>query len=665
MTKAFQRSSDLTVAEKQAKASLFGMLREILSSARGPLWEAVFMSLATNLIAMSVPIFVMQIYDRVVIHKGIATLQGLVIGMGIVILFDTILRFGRARLFQRIGLAVDVELGRTLYDKLMRLPLSTLESRNAPAWHSAFRDVETVRQTLAGPSMLTFLDLPFAVLFLFVIFNLSADLTVVFLFLLPFYVLLAFWSGYVISKLAHEEREMSQSREGLVHEILVGRSTIKSLALGPAFKPRFENAHADTIRASIQRGASADFHQVLAQSMTMGTTVTLTCVGALLILEQELSMGTLIAVNMLSARLVQPIAGLVGQWRLIQSFVQSIDRLAQFFALPSERPDAALPLDRPTGRVKLDNINYVYEKDGEPVGAPALKKLSGVIGPCGLHCLVGRNGAGKSTLLKVLAGLLPPNEGRVFIDGADIAQFSRADLASWVGYLPQECVLFAGTIKSNIIVGNPARGDEGMIASAKAVGVHGPILALPDGYDTPLSEGGSGLSAGQRRRIALARALMTDPPVILLDEPSADLDHESEHAMLEGLRRLATNHTVIIATHAPAVLSVADSVLILDQGQVEMAGPAKKTMTAWLNKIGIKPVTSVQEQTDPRPTVQQPANQPQASQAQAGQEQAGPQQQVEAKPLTINPSRQAALNALRPKSNDQAAPVRAKPTLRR
>ncbi|MFK7867196.1 MAG: peptidase domain-containing ABC transporter [Alphaproteobacteria bacterium] len=639
------------------------LIRDILAASKSKIWEAVFISFVTNILAMSVPIFTMQIYDRVIVHKGIATLEAMVIIIAIVLIFDTILRFGRSRLFQRVGLQVDVELGNFLYKKISKLPLKTLETRDVSSWQTAFRDVETIRGTLSGPTMMTALDLPFAFLFLFVIYLLAPGLLIAFGIIIPLYVGLAFWSGRVVAALSNKERQRGLNRDMFMHEILAGRSTVKALALEQAFLPKYERTQADAIDASIIRGSSTDFHQVLTQSMQLSSTVMVTCIGALLILQQEMSMGTLIAVNMLSARMISPIAGLVGQWRAVQSFRQSAGRLSEIFALPSERDDANLPLDRPKGVIKLENVSYGYHRDQDSNSPIAVDRLTGEIGPGGIHCFMGKNGAGKSTLLKLLAGLYRPNHGRILIDDADISQFSRKDLAAWVGYLPQDCLLFADTIRANIQIGgmpydavrkgyDQQAVDAQMIESAKRVGSHAPILDLPDGYDTELGEAGFGLSSGQRRRIALARAMMPDPPIILMDEPTSDLDSEAEEILVNCLRKLAKTHTVIVATHSPLFLNHADSIMVLERGKVAHAGKSSDVLQALMAKNTAAKQKNMQARSNANINASgtiQPPPPPPPNHAQ--QNQAQPESQ------NLQNSRAVALSALRPnKSPDPKNP---------
>ena len=549
-------------------------LRDALSGARGALRDALLVSLFVNLLALAAPVFVLQVYDRVVFHAGISTLQGLVAGMAIVILFDYVLRQARSRIFQSVAVRLDVSVGRTLYDKIMGLPLRVLEGRPGAYWQALFRDADMVRNAISGPPAALLTDLPFAVLFLILIFVLAPPVAWVLVICLVLFALLAWRSGRTMRESAARERESTQSRDGLLSELIAARTTVKALALGDALKPRWEDRHAAAISLSRERGQATDGHQVLASAMTMLTTVSMTSIGALAILDQRMTIGSLIAANMLGSRLISPFTQLVGQWRVLTQVRQAVARLDGVFALAHERTETAVSLGRPKGQVRLEAVTFAY--DGR--GGPVLDGIDGRIGPGGLHGVIGRNGCGKSTLLKLIAGLYGPQNGRVLLDEADIKQFTRRDLAGWVAYLPQECVLFAGTIRDNIAVADPAAGDAQVIEAARRALVHQFIIDQPDGYATTLAEAGGRLSGGLRQRIALARTFLGAPPVMLLDEPTSNLDNDAERDLAEVLREMARSSTIVAVTHSPALLNACDSILVLDGGRVAMAGPVREVM---------------------------------------------------------------------------------------
>ena len=524
-----------------------GWIRNFLK----PLWptfrEVMAMSLFVNIAALAVPVFVLQVYDRVVYHAGMTTLQGLVIGMAFVLIFDYILRQSRSRIMQTVALRVDVRVGQRLFDAVMALPLPILERRPAAYWQALFRDVDTVRNTLSGASAILVADLPFAVLFLGLAFVIAEPIAWVLLLAIPVFVLVAWRSGAVLTAANKAERDTTLNRDGLIAEMIAGRTTIKALALDGAMRPLWEARHAEAIERSVTRGARVDGYTNLGTTLTLLTSVALTTVGAIAIVDQRLTIGALIATNMLSGRMLGPMNQLVSQWRTYAGFRQAVGRLGEVFALPSERQHSEVRLERPTGRLTVERATFAYA----PGAAPTIDGLDLRFAEPGIHALVGRNGSGKTTLLKLLQGLYRPTEGRVLLDGADIAQFSRAELAEWIGYVPQESVLFGGSIRDNIAHRLPGADDAAVIRAAEQSGAHAFVIDLPEGYATQIGEAGGRISGGQRQRIAIARALIGDPPVLLLDEPSASLDRQAEFELRETLSRIAEDRTVVIVTQQP------------------------------------------------------------------------------------------------------------------
>ena len=570
-------------------------LKPILEPLRPVMRELLTASLFINLMALAVPIFVMQVYDRVIGHNGMATLQGLVIGVGVLLAFDWIIRTSRGRIMQTAALRIDVEIGTKLFDKVMHLPLRALESRPASFWQTLFRDVDTIRNTVSGATATLLADLPFVLIFLGVIFVIGRPLALVFVALFVAFLVLAWRSGSAVSESTGKEKNVQASRDALVAEIIAGRATVKAVALDRAIRPIWEDRQAGAIEQSIQRGATADGYVNLGQMLTMLGSVALTTVGAVFIMDHDLTMGALVACNMLSSRLYGPINQLVGGWKSFSAFRQSVERLGDIFAETEERRHSGIARERPSGLVTLEDISFAYDQKSQP--AATIDKLD--IRPNGITAILGRNGRGKTTLLKIILGLYHPAKGRVLLDGADIAQFTRSELAGWMGYVPQECVLFNAPIRDNIAYGAPGCSDEAILEAAKVAGVHHYIVDLPDGYATPIGEAGSRLSAGQRQRIAIARALIGNPPVLVLDEPSASLDRQAEEDLRTTMAELAKTHTIIIVTHSPVLLPICRDVVVLDKGAVAAAGPAAETLQRLFG------VRQPQQQPQPQPPPQQ------------------------------------------------------------
>ncbi|MBT6094869.1 MAG: ATP-binding cassette domain-containing protein, partial [Rhodospirillaceae bacterium] len=528
------------------------------------------MSAFVNLMALAVPVFTLQVYDRVIGHAGISTLVGFIIGMIIVLIFDYVLRMSRSRIMQTVALRIDVLVGH----KLMELPLQELEGKPASYWQALFRDVDTVRNTLSGASALLACDLPFFFLFFTLIAMIAPPLVPVLLVIMPLFMLIAWRSAAAMSEANQNERQTSQTRDALIGEMIQGRATVKALSLDRAMGPIWADKHAENIETSVKRGSKSDFFSSFSGSLTMMTTVLMTSAGAFLIIEGAITMGGLVATNMLSGRLIGPLNQLVGQWRTFNNFKQSVERLGEVFAMESERTESEIVLNRPTGEMFVENVTFSYAEDLPPV----LESVSVKLPAGGVHALVGRNGSGKTTLMKIIQGLYHPQIGRVVMDGADIAQFSRPELSTWIGYVPQETVLFAGTIRDNIIHRRPEATDEEIIKAATAAGVHHFIIDLAEGYGTEIGEAGRRLSGGQRQRISIARALVGDPPVLLLDEPSASLDRQAEQALRKTLVEIGEQRSVIIVTHSPILLAACDDLIALDKGKVALAGPAREIL---------------------------------------------------------------------------------------
>ncbi len=564
-----------------------GWLRPFLKPLAPVFREVIAMSFFVNFLALAIPVFTMQVYNRVVRNAGISTLQGLVIGMALVLLFDYVLRQSRARILQTVALRVDVKLGRRLFRKLMRLPMQTLESKPAAHWSSLFRDVDVVRNTLSGSSALLIADLPFSILFLVLIFVIASPVAWVLLLMLPVFMFIAWRSANVMAEASGEERKSTQTRDSLIAEMIAGRTTIKALALDRSMEPVWEEKHAENIENAIMRGTKTDGFSNLGASMGMLTSLLLTTVGALAIIDQNLTVGALIATNMLSGRIMGPLNQLVGTWRVYSNFTQSAERLGTVFATQAEREKSEVVLKKPTGKLSIENVVFAYSEDQ----APVVSGISLEINPGGVHALVGRNGSGKTTLLKIIQGLYQPQQGRVLIDGADIVQFTRTELSDWLGYVPQESVLFAGSVRDNIASRQPDATDAELIKAATEAGVHHFIIDLPDGYATEIGEAGSRLSGGQRQRIAIARALVGDPPVVLMDEPSSSLDRHAEIELKNTLIEIAKTRTVIMVSHSPILLSACDFLYALDRGKLALAGPAQEVLPRLFGGKSAKPKT--------------------------------------------------------------------------
>jgi ATP-binding cassette subfamily C protein LapB len=549
-------------------------LTPLLRPLRPAFREVMAVSLFVNVLALGLPIFVLQVYDRVVFYQGFSTLYGLTGGILIVLVFDFILRQARSRILQRSAMLIDVRLGERLYDKVAALPLRILETRPTSAWLALYRDAEVVRNVFSGPTAVLATELPFVFLFILLIFILAPPVAWVLAVAAPTFMLLAWLSGKVMDRATGRERESGQGREALIAELLAGRTTVKALALAPSVRPRWEAKHAVAIQHALERGRKGDSFTNLGTSAALLTTVAMTTVGAVSIVNLELTIGALIAANMLSNRVLQPLNQLVNTWRQVAQYRQAKERLGSVFALPED--DRAAPVDtgRPKGEIALEDVTFAYQPGAKPV----VDGVRMTIRPGGMVGIIGPNGCGKTTLVKLMHGLYPPASGRVLLDGADIQQFSRAQIARWIGYVPQDAILFSGSIRDNIAMASPTVSDEALVNAARMAGVHAFVVDLPEGYATDIGEAGMRMSGGERQRIAVARALVHDPPVLLLDEVASNLDRQAELALRDSLVKLASERTIVVVCHTPVLLSACSHIVVMDKGRIALAGPTREVL---------------------------------------------------------------------------------------
>ena len=553
-------------------------LSEFWQKTRGLYTIVIVTSFFLAILAIAAPVYVLQVYDRVVFQGGLTTLQALVLGMFVVIVFDFILKVIKSRIFSRISLHIDFHLGETIYQQLNRLPLRVLESRSSAGWNQIFQDQDKMRGLLSGHFAGLMIDLPFGLISLGIIGYMSLPLMILLSFIICLFIILAALSSWLMRTRSRNMDGARHDRYIFLSEVIMGRSTIKSLSLEKSFSWRWHEMNANTIDQDSRYGKLSDVFLSLSTSLTIFSTVVTTAFGALLILDQQLTIGVLIASNMLSSRLMGNLTQLVSQWRMMHQGREAWARLDKFFAEPHDRPIGDVHFPQPQKGYVLNKVEFDYMP--EPA-EPMLSLPSMALPHQGMITVLGNNGSGKTTLLKLLAGLYAPSKGTISLDDADIQQFSQRQINEWIGYLPQEIVLFSGTIFENIAMGaqdSEAVDDAMVIAVAKKVGLHESIVAHPEGYMRALGEGGAGLSGGQRQKLCIARLLIDDRPILLLDEPTSHLDQQSSLDMARMLAEYSKNHLVTIISHQSDIINHSDTLICLDKGRMAWGGPKDKLL---------------------------------------------------------------------------------------
>ena len=557
-------------------------LKSILENLKPVLIEIFIGSFFINLLAISVPIFVLQVYDRVISHAGISTLQGLMIGMLGVVFFDFVLRQTRSTLMQKVAINIDVKVNDSLFEKITSLPLQKIESTSGSYWQLLFQDVITIRNTLSGSAALLLCDLPFAIIFIIFIFIIASPIAWILIIIFLVFTIIAWRASQTVTAASKDEKNKIVSKDSLLTELISARSTVKSLNFSKSSKHEWEVAQETLIESSMLRGNRTDFFVNLGHSLTMTTTVIITTAGAISIIDKELTIGALIATNMLAGRLLGPLNQLIGAWRLFTNFKESISRLNNIFSQNNDTLNSSIKIDNKPKSVTLDKVSFNYDKSENYV----LNDISLEIVSGSINTIIGSNGCGKTTLLKTILGLYSPSKGRILIDGADINQIGRDDLDQLIGYVPQETFLFNCSIKENILKSKTDASDDEIINACKSVNLHKIILDMPNGYGTLVGEQGQNLSSGIRRRICIARSLLGQPPILIMDEPTNNLDQESEILFTKFLQGISNEKCIIIVSHNSAIINVSKNLILLNRGKVIKSGEKESVIEA-LNKISL------------------------------------------------------------------------------
>jgi len=554
-------------------------LQKILQTLEGAYKQVMWLALAINFIALFVSLFSLQVYDRVVQKGGLVTLVALIIGMVFALALDQILREGRGVLLRRMGVRIEVAIAKLVYQRLTQLPALALEARPPAFWQTMFRDIELIRVTTAGGIALLLVDIPFMIVTFMLLAFIAWPLVPVMLFILLAFFILSLRSEATLSGGSEQEKRKLMARDTVLADMSAGRMHLKFMGPTAAAHTQWQSHYGNWLEESLERSAENDKYRDYGQGLSAMTTVIVTSVGAIAILNQSMSMGALIAATILVGKLVSPLTQLVSQWRSIGQFVLSVKRIDQLFELAIDRIDSPIAFSAPKGMLQMEGLHFKYPGSE----ANQLSDISGFMGPNGIYAVVGNNGSGKSTLLKILRGLYPPSKGRILVDGVDMAQIGQKTLSDWTGYLPQQPRLLGGTIKQNIAMGVSDPSDAQILQAAKLAGAYDFIVDLPDGFDTDVGEGGSRFSGGQRKRIAIAQTLINDAPILLLDEPTSDLDTQAEKSLVESLKSMSAHKTIVVVTHSPAVLNAAKGIVVMDRGRVVTAGPTHDI----LPKLGI------------------------------------------------------------------------------
>lgn len=522
-------------------------------------------SLFVQLFALVTPLFFQVVVDKVLAHRSYSTLIVLVIGLAAIGLFDVVLQYLRTYALSHTTNRIDVELGQRLFRHMMHLPLSYFETRAAGQTVARIRELETIRNFLTGQGLFSGLDLVFTVVFIFVLFCYSTTLAWIVVASIPFYMAIGVVIRPFLKERIDEKFDRGAYSQQLLVETVVGMQTLKASAVEPVVAAQWEERLAAYVRSSFAATMLAAKGQNAIQYVSKVTNAALLLFGAQAVINGELTVGALVAFNMIAGQVSQPILRLSQLWQDFQQVQVSVSRLADILNAPQEpRPKATVNLPAPRGALEFKAVNFRYRPDTPTI----LKDINLSVRPGEVVGIVGPSGSGKSTLTKLIQRFYLADSGQVFLDGQDIAQTDPAWLRSHIGVVLQENMLFNRTVHENIAFSNPAMSREAVIRMARMSGADEFITKLPRGYDTMIEERGANLSGGQRQRLALARALATNPPILILDEATSALDYESERIILNNMREIVKGRTVIIIAHRLATVRYCNRIIGMKDGVI-------------------------------------------------------------------------------------------------
>ncbi len=537
--------------------------------------EAIAATVAINVLALAMPLFTMNVYDRVLPNSAIDTLWALAIGVLLATIFDFGLKTLRSMHIDAASRRADVLLANLIYGRLLgaRLPEKPI---SAGVRANTLREFETLREFFNSATLTAFGDLPFIALFLIAIWAVGGPLVLIALVAIPIVIGAGWLTQRALAKLMQAQFKETAQKNAVVVETLVSLEAIKAAGAESWAAAKWEGAVAEHVRTGLEIRHLSNLGLNIVQSSQSVIQVVMIIVGFYMVADGQITTGALIASTMLAGRVLGPIGQIAMLVAKLHQTRIAFDQLSQLIAAPQERPVGMkfLAKSKFEGALSFEGVSFAYDKDAPP----ALKDMTFDIRPGERIAIIGGIGSGKTTLLKLLQALHQPSSGRVLIDGVTIGQIDPALLRANIALLLQDTDLFHGTIRSNIALADPGAPDEVVLAAAHAAGALDWIGRLPQGFETPVRERGAGLSGGQRQSVALARALLRQPKVVLLDEPTSGMDGRSEALVIQRLSAYLKDRTLVVVTHRPAMLELAGRMIVLEGGKKLLDGPKAEVL---------------------------------------------------------------------------------------
>jgi subfamily B ATP-binding cassette protein HlyB/CyaB len=576
---ANEAGADEDKIEAKPRGFGFGWFVPELLKHRSVWRDVLLASLAIQLMALATPLFTQAIIDKVIVHQTHSTLIVVSFALGMFMLFGAAMTWVRQYLVIHTGNRIDAVLGTHVFSHMLRLPVRYFEQRPTGVIVSRLHGVETIRDFLSGAAVSLVLDLPFLIIFVGVMTWYSWQLTLIAMVCLLVISGISVGATPLFRKRLNEQFLLGARNQAFVTEYVSGMATVKSMQMEPTLERRYGDYLASYLKAGFKARQLSNTINVLANAAEQAMTLAILVVGALLVMRNAgFTIGMLVAFQMFASRMSQPMLRLVGLWQDFQQASVAVKRLGDMMNIPTE-PYATVPArsQRNAGRIDVMGVSFRYS-DQHPF---IYRDFGMTLRPGQLTALMGPSGSGKSTLTKLLMGFYTQSDGQILIDGRDLRNLSANELRQAFGVVPQETVLFSGTIYENLIMANPHARFEEVIEACRKAEIHDVIERMPQGYQTVIGEHGVGLSGGQRQRIAIARALLKRPSVLIFDEATSNLDVETSEHFARTINQLKGTTTILFIAHQlPRGLAVDAIVRLGDQArpaapEAELSAPLR------------------------------------------------------------------------------------------
>ncbi|MCP4184953.1 MAG: type I secretion system permease/ATPase [Hyphomicrobiales bacterium] len=558
---------------------LFGLswFASVVGKYRRLIGEVLLASFFLQLLGLVTPIFFQVVVDKVLVHRGMTTLDVLAIGLLAISIAEVLLGGLRTYVFSHTSSRIDVELGAKLFDHMINLPLRYFESRPVGQTIARLRELENIRDFLTGSAVTVLIDSMFTVVFFAVMYMYSPTLFWISFLSVPCFVVVSAAVTPGLRVRLEEQFQRGAINQSFLTETVSGVETVKSMAVESTMRKRWEEQLAGYVRAGFRAVIFGAVGGQLVQLIMKIVTLAILWKGAILVINGELSVGQLVAFNMLAGQVSGPIIRLSQLWQDFQQMRISVARIGDVLNSPVEPGHNANRASLPNivGAISFDRVSFRYDTRRPEV----LRDVSLNIRQGEVVGLVGGSGSGKSTLTKLVQRLYVQERGRILIDGVDISTADTLWLRRQIGVVLQESVMFRGTVRDNIAMSDPSMPVERVHQAARVAGAHEFILEMSEGYDTLLEERGGNLSGGQRQRVAIARAIAANPPILIFDEATSALDYESERVIQNNMKQICANRTVLIVTHRLSTVRHADRIIVMDRGAIVESGTHEDLLT--------------------------------------------------------------------------------------